>query len=139
MLEEIMTTEKPKNIQVEFTAPEPTKPASAEPKPGSSAAAPAAEPVVEHKLEIDLAETESMMPTPDEVAIYSRPADDPSALLAEEFKKMPGINVSRAASMAMGAEHALHNLNVDARRALDLARRKAMREAQAQKKRGRRR
>lgn len=134
-----MTNEKkPQDVSVSFSAPIPDT--VAEPKPVEAAAeAPAGgdipSPVsAAPALEIDLGsppppeEAGIEEATPEETAIMGMDADDPTALLAQQFQGLPGVNHARAARMATGSNAALHNLSVRAKRDLDLARRQAMRE-----------
>lgn len=68
-------------------------------------------------------------PTKDELHLASLDHDDPRVLLQQQFGSLPGVDPERAAAMANSMDGALHNMNVHARRELDLARRKAAREA----------
>ncbi len=84
------------------------------------------------KLTIDVADpTKIEPPSKEEIAITQMEVDDPRALLAQQLQSLPNISGSRAASMAMGLDSALYNLNVAAKRELKKARQQAMREAQA--------
>jgi hypothetical protein len=129
----VTNEKKPQDLSVSFSVPTPEPVAETADKT-TKVEAPIDEPVSTlPALEIDLG---SAPPPPDEIeaatreetAIMALDADDPTALLAGQFGSLPGVNHARAAKMATRTNGALHNLNVRARRDLDLARRQALRE-----------
>jgi len=131
-----MTDEKqPEPMSVSFSAPSPKAEPTKDPDitPGKIEIPAVTKPAapVTPTLEIDLGaapEQEITIPTAEEADILSMDADDPTALLAQQFGRLPGVKPARAAKMAKGSQAAMHNLTVRAKRDLDLARRQAMRE-----------
>jgi len=142
-----MTDEKqPQEVKIEFSVPTPApKPTPAASEAPAEPASPKTEPTTEAKpaLEIDLGATveeQSLLaPTPEETVLMAKAIDDPSVLLAQELQKMPGIGSGRAAKMAINTDVALHNLNIEVRREMDMARRRMMQEMKAGKSKKRKR
>jgi len=84
-------------------------------------------PATAPKLDVEVPDPDKIVEaTAAETQIMAMDATDPRLLLAQEFSRLPGIGISRSAEMAMGVDGALHNLNVGAKRQMDLARRKML-------------
>lgn len=123
-------------MDIEFVVPTPKKEKKDEAKKPENASSESAS--TRPKLEVGVANPNKIVPpTANESKLAAMEPDDPRVLLSQQLSTLPGITGQRGADMAVNADRALRNINIQAQREMELARRKAAREAQGKGKKRR--